>query len=760
MKFAIRAFLTIFFISVVAFAAKITSNILIVGDQNAATDKQIQMGDGILKWVGTTGRLEFSNDAGGLYKAVGSGAGGGAGGVNLLAESGNADFEAGNPPDGWTASAGTYISETTAPGFDGQSASWDSSGISQTFDSIAVDPPKALESNSCAGQIYYKWDGGTPGDLQFQVVDGSANILAQTGTSTDGTPFPAGSTWQKMTLVFTCPTGTTTVFLRLKSLVADPALILLDNAHLGSDPTTSEIAQAELVAHAYYADTTSCNWNRTNAALGEFGTTAACPSITVVSSTYPVDTTDNDLPDIDFDMLPPGSYKITATFSGEITLVASSGGSYGISDGSSFRGVISSRNGSETTPGIRQYTVIANYVYTTSGARNFRIVGAADSGQTIRLYNEGSASQTRQLTWTIERYPLGTDKAITLDAADWYVDANIGGANISLGSSNQTSYISLSNGSLDLVLNSGSQSAQITCSSTNPPTGLTCAAGSENPGIAVTIPRVGTYEVCFDIAHYSSTDAAGFVNAAFQVVRTSCTDDTSIEAEGGVRLQSSVEDSTGVALNGSNPQHVCGYFNETTVGQKCYRLFFEQQVAATVSTNVILADRNATIGQRDIHVTVRPWTTASNTYLAETNNYAAHYITSGASANLSFADNTFETVDYNSKVFDTCNPDCVTVGASWVYTCPKNGLYMVAGGVYWGSTTNMINTGIAIRLGGSSKARSDFAISYSVVASSLVTCNAGQTIDIQAYQDDSTSAARSIATDQRNYISIWRIGPQ
>lgn len=70
-----------------------------------------------------------------------------------------------------------------------------------------------------------------------------------------------------------------------------------------------------VIAAAYFANTGSCTWSRTNTSAGPFNTTAACPAITVdYVQGCAVNNTDTDLPQINFTYLPPGVYEVTASF--------------------------------------------------------------------------------------------------------------------------------------------------------------------------------------------------------------------------------------------------------------------------------------------------------------------------------------------------------------------------------------------------------------------------------------------------------------
>jgi len=530
-------------------------------------------------------------------------------GRNLLE---NPGMEAGKAT--YTITGGASAVETSAPLIGKQSLKWDASATTQYFSSTQYTVPAGLKGRDCEIGVLYLWSSGTATHLALQAYDGT-NVLAEADFAVT-----SGSISEPMSIIFTCPTSGTIGF-RVKS-TADAAEITLDEAWVGSVRKYKDVSQAELVAHAYYADTVNCQWSRTNASLGAFTADTDCPAITVVSSNYTVTTTDNDLPDIDFAYLPPGTYIVTATGTVEWNTSASTGGSLAINDGSAFRGNLSGRNGNQTTPDLSTFTLKAVYSYTTGGARNFRLAGAASSSATIRVYNDATGSEGRVLTWTVERLPLGSEKAITLDNADWYVDANIGGATVALDTGAQSSYVALNNGSLDMVLNSGSQTAQIPCNGAVS-TGLTCSGVNEIVGVTIpSIPKAGAYQACFEFGHYLSCSTGSGqrnMDAAFEIIET-LDNSSAVISEGNSRVpivqrhqQSSTENIIiGRAFN------ICGIFKWDTVGKKVLKLAYEKTTNTNIIDNFIYANRAAGLGQIDIHVTVRPWSQQASTFIANT----------------------------------------------------------------------------------------------------------------------------------------------
>ncbi len=196
-------------------------------------------------------------------------------------------------------------------------------------------------------------------------------------------------------------------------------------------------------------------------------------------------------------------------------------------------------------------------------------------------------------------------EALTFETSGWFFDANIGGSNVSLGTAAVSTPQEMTNGSLDLVINSGSRPGRIACSGTNPPTGLTCGAGNESVGVNVDIPYAGLYEACFDFGTAATIGGTSTAVAVFEVVETPSNAQTVLE-RGKTRV--SYEQSVAATNNGfGSPFNVCGTFNWTSSGNKTLRLFYTQNANFT-STHNVLGDRSASFSNRDIHVVIKPIT--------------------------------------------------------------------------------------------------------------------------------------------------------
>ena len=586
----------------VAFAAvtseqRIKTDKVVVGRPAPATDPAIEFQGTTqrIKANRTTGRMQFTND-GTNFKNIGSGSGG-AGGVNLLVDD-NGDFEAGDTA--WTESGGTFSIETTNPLFGVGSGKWDSSASAQTLVSNLKTIEKGMVGRTCLAEMVYKWPSGVAADLSFQVLDGSSNVIF----SNDLNP-TTGDNVIKTQRNFDCGVLGSQYRIRILSNVSNPAEIIIDNAFIGSDANSANISQSTLVGVAYFATTTSCNWTRTNTALGSFGTVAECPGPTVELNTIgQIQTTDTDLPKVTVNNLPPGTYRVTVQ-AGPMNNSLTNSTCLALSDGTDIKGRGCQSNVSGQA--ANHASVEATFVYTSSGNRTFELFGSSTAG-TIQINNNTAEIRT---VFNIYRYPTSPAEAITLETSAWYTEVNIGGANASLGLATVSTAQEITSSSLDLVVAPGSQSAQIPCSSTNPSTGLTCSAGNESLGVVVNIPYSGLYEVCGSFTHYAgeaNTGTAGAVFSTFEWVETPNNAQTVLQR--GRRKVGSGSDPSSAAATvhlAYNPVNVCGYFI-LGVGQKTLRLFYEQSVSGTATVSDLRIDRDpAGFGDRDMHITVRPW---------------------------------------------------------------------------------------------------------------------------------------------------------
>lgn len=491
---------------------------------------------------------------------------------------------------GYTASAGTFATTTTAANLARGAVgfSWDGSATGQTVTSTQVTIPAGLYGANCLAKVTYKTAESTV-PYVLEAIDGSSNVLGSVTLS-------AASTFTDAYAPFICPSSSTFALrVRTSSSAGDPAIIYFDEVWLGKNYQLGTVSQAKHFGGSTWAATSNCDWTSTSGSFANYGADSDCTTPAGSNLQGSAIAPSTKVPSIRFSSMPPGRYLIIATGEFSRNNVTETT-QWRFSDGTNATYEMPLNFGTTTSIGIG--TITGWLTYTT-----------AQSDTTIQIQTRtGGSAQSeidaRNIALDIQVYyfPTSAQQAVSVDQAGWRIDANISGANISLGTSNQTSYVTPNDSGLTLTQNTGSATAWVSCSSTNDATGTTCSAGSEEPGISFTIPYAGAYLACVSFAHQVVNAASGVVDATFEIAETSNTAQT-ITQEGNSRVSSR----HGVASTTETfPHRLCGTFNFTSVGRKTLRLMYEQAITATVTTNSILADAGANNGQRDIHWEVYP----------------------------------------------------------------------------------------------------------------------------------------------------------
>ncbi len=504
-----------------------------------------------------------------------------------------------NGKTGWTTSgtsavAGDLVVTTTAAGkYEGNGAfTWTPHNADNylTNTSVTITSGGGLSSANCAAIF---WTKTTDTTHALEAYDGT-NVL-------NSVTIPSSTAFVPVTLNWVCPaSGTVQVRFNAGSTTA----ISFDSLKWGDARgiNISQVTQAQFAGQAYFPVTANCFWTRTNAALGSFGTTSACPGPTIEAQNVGSwQTTDSDLPKWTINSLPPGYYMAIVTGTLTSGNAAITHECVAINDGTTTSGTNCSAIGSANNV---TFTTVGYFTYSTAANHTFEVYGS-NSANAIQIEER---SGLQQLQLSLYRFPTTAETAYRPNVYNWRVDANISGGNYDLGSSDQAAYVSMTNSAMTLTNNTSTTgnvlTAQIPCSTTNPPTGTTCGAGTEDNGVSFTLPVAGDVEACVDFSHFSKSGASGDVSVDFEIVETPSNAQT-ISQEGKSRIQSGVATAS---TSGSFPFHLCGIFSFTSSGQKTLRLMYEQDITATVTTNIIFGDVAAAQGQRDIHWVVKPLT--------------------------------------------------------------------------------------------------------------------------------------------------------
>lgn len=520
---------------------------------------------------GATGVVAFPQGASG----VGSGSA-----INLID---NADAE--TSLNNVTASGGTFTRETGATRLNGNgSFSWDSNALGQTLTWDAKTVPVRLEGNTCYSEGYYEY-GGSSGDivLRVELDDGTTPLTADLDLiNTNGQV----AMW---VIRYNCPENDS-IQLQMETTVADAGLIVIDDVHNGSDLGRVVGGQGDVIAEAFYPSTPNCNWPRTSATTGQFDIDADCPAITVnYDKLGLIDTTNDNRPTLVLTNAPAGKYVVQAM--GSIDMSTTSSVLVALSDGTSTKNGQACGGGS-TTDGC-PVSLTGVFSYNAPGTRTFEIYGNSSAGGTVSLQN---SPEDKVTSFVVTYYPPSVD-TIPLEASKGYiVDANIGGASLTLGSGAISDYANgqIGNASLTLVRNRGTPN--IPCSGGNPATGTTCSAGNELIGVSFKPPYTGIFRACASFAA-SPNGGSGATTFALVEFEPATTNIIQIGSD-KVPMNSGTE---------YRPFHVCGNFEFTDTTEKQI-ILSREQTSWTSAEPQIIADQSAAIGNREISIVVFPLT--------------------------------------------------------------------------------------------------------------------------------------------------------
>lgn len=562
----------------------ITSDEAIVGD-GTASDKALTFNRGgsnaQVKWNEVTDKLQFSND-GTTFKDLGTGGGGGGStGVNVLTNDSFEDAVAGVVTD-WSNTGGTLtnVSYTNSVEGDAKYFQFVATGAGQYFEMVKTVPTN-FNGGGC--QVDFKKLNIATADLfKVEALDGSNNVLATGNVKV--------SSWVKFpTLSFVCPTAGSTFKIRVTSLAA--GTLQGDKAYLGSNQNLVYTSQAKLLGTISFSGCTG-QWSTASTTFVNFSAQTGCVYNVSGSAVQP----STQIPAIKFSNIPAG--EIAIDFDGAV--FQNTGGK-----AAKFRFTDGTNNTREeaiiyagTSPVFG--TSFRQSLTYTSPQNNitFQLQGKTDSGGSAFVYNDlASANISTIRVW---HYPSSSDVAVSPEQASWFIDANIGGANPSLSTASVSSYSEILDSGIDLVNNTskGSSPVDIACASGTASTGATCSS-AESVGVSFFPKLTGRHRACFSFSH--NPDSPDVVKSTFQLVQTSDLS-SAILAEGGERISSGVN-MAGASADNSFPVKVCGVFNFSDLSKKTIRLMYEQ-TAVSAAGSFISANRLASQGQQDIHVSI------------------------------------------------------------------------------------------------------------------------------------------------------------
>jgi len=308
-----------------------------------------------------------------------------------------------------TVSAAIITRNTTTPLQAPADFSIDATASGQTvkFDTVTLD--KSLKGQNCEAKLVFTGDASL---YKAYVEQGSTKVTTDLQLTNETSSRP-------VSINFPCGDLTSNSHLVVESTSASAAAFKVDQVYTGLATNLSNVAQAQFVGSAYYATTASCTWSRTNAAMGAFATTAACPGPTIELNPGPgvIQTTDADLPRLTVTNIPSGQYRVVVSLSA-YNNAAGATSNLSVSDGTTTSGqcIVSSSAASES--GTCQ--IEANFSYTSDQAtKTFEVYGASTSS-TINIHNSNSLAKTRM---SLYRYPSSAEIAVSINSGpsttDW-----------------------------------------------------------------------------------------------------------------------------------------------------------------------------------------------------------------------------------------------------------------------------------------------------------------------------------------------------
>lgn len=514
-------------IATVAIAAgyeRIPKDEVKIGSETAS-DKTVTFADdsandSFIRKNNTTGKLQFSHD-GLKIENIGSGSGGGSG-INLLSDNdGDHDFEGATIGDKWTASGGTLIYETSNNGFGAASGSWDASALSQTLVSIDLPVIKGLEGRNCLAQGQYKYTG-TLGDYKARVeLDDNSPLTSDFDLS------DTLGVWTPFQIAFQCPTADS-VRIEFEAGIADPAIILLDDIHVGSDVREVEVSQATPIATIIYKQNAvgGCEYTTLSGDFPQLITsnTGTCDAATIeYSSTTVTNTSDPNSPDAIFPYLPKGVYEVSLIASPRSATASGCTMTQAITDdnGASYRGIGHANNYNGDLDDDLFIVSKALFSYSTGGTRTFApMIGCNNAN--LQEYNlNADASVTRALTWIIKRFPNDTETAIQKPETQGAIlRAYHNSSDCNWGNVTNTAYVDPAiDASCTFTVEKSTGFSNVSSADDGTP-------GNNFPGVEFTPSATGDFYACANFAMLGATATAYYsarilANGATSIAETS-----------------------------------------------------------------------------------------------------------------------------------------------------------------------------------------------------------------------------------------------
>lgn len=357
---------------------------------------------------------------------------------------------------------------------------WNSAGASRvlTHETVTVDEAMKGADVLCGYQITVA--SGTATHL-VRIYDGTSVLASATVTS---------STLPTWTYVTVPSPSSGTLQCQLVSVAADEPSIDVTEAYMGRNYLISSVSQASLFGRTTIPGAASCNWVGTNSTTyNTYPTDTDCG--TIVNTQYATSAT--KIPQITFASMPPGVYRIVATFTGDVSAV-DIGCGYRFSDGTNTTSPTSGGNPPGSAGNATVGRTIEGILTYTSGqaATTINLQAATTSGSGTCNINEPALSS---FEIAVYRFPNTEEQAFRSDQGPSSWSGYHKSASCTLTRTNAAYGDPLGDADCDLVERTNRNFGTV----------ISTGGATETAGITFTPTRTGQYRVCAIVSVALST---------------------------------------------------------------------------------------------------------------------------------------------------------------------------------------------------------------------------------------------------------------
>lgn len=341
----------------------------------------------------STGKPVYNNGAG--WVEVGSGAGGGGAGINMLTGY-NHNAELGATTN-WSETGGGTLSttNTAADVANGTYAfSYDASTSGDYVESDLITIPAGLYGANCLLESYYK---GFDSNITAQVHDGTNVVASQAIVAATG--------YRKLQINFVCPSSGG---LKMRLYASGNAAIgYWDEVHLGSASNISNVSQAYKVGSIKWAGASNCAWTTSSTSFGNYSADTDCSAPTVTGN---VSAPGTKIPAAVVSNLGPGTVMLVASGGFYKAGTVDAAVQFRFSDGTTNSTPVQVYSGTNPGPAT---TVIGSFEYTTapSNPTTFNIQGRTGSASNAANI-AADVSAVTELQVDIYFFPSSSQNAV------------------------------------------------------------------------------------------------------------------------------------------------------------------------------------------------------------------------------------------------------------------------------------------------------------------------------------------------------------